>query len=316
MKPLGKDEIFDVLSSRYFYSGGSARWMFNYTKSRIDRYLREFCEKAPNRKDILDGTIGPTSSAATNYFFGSSRRGDGSDEYFLVSKRAVQILTESTGAAGFDALYRFADTLQNPSFEGWIVEADLFSQLESARRQSVDFNPRHITQYCAPVKVEAIEAWEHAKNKSRIQLLESATAKQETKKGERKRVRDIASKLVSKVTGNSIACRPTAWNQGGCDVFFVEFAGGTTIQLRFMQVTRGQTHTLNAGYMFSVIEFFENADYSVGAVAKNAGSFALGDVEATKFLETYNLFGANKAKWRGPQGAARYELFPSRSATY
>ena len=65
MKPLGKDEIFDVLSSRYFYSGGSARWMFHYTKSRIDRYLREFCEKAPNRKDILDGAIGPTSRQPT-----------------------------------------------------------------------------------------------------------------------------------------------------------------------------------------------------------------------------------------------------------
>ena len=85
MKPLGKDEIFDVLSSRYFYSGGSALWMFHYTKSRIDRNLREFCEKAPNRKDILDGAIGPTSRAATNDFFGSSRREDGSDEYFLVS---------------------------------------------------------------------------------------------------------------------------------------------------------------------------------------------------------------------------------------
>ena len=235
----------------------------------------------------------------------------------------MQILTEFTGVAGFDALFRFTDRLQNPLFEGWILEADLFSQLESARRQSVDFHPRHITRYCAPVKVETIQTWEQAKNKSRIQLLKSANAKQKTKI--RERVRDIASKLVSKVTGNSIACRPTAWNQQGYDVFYVEFAGGTTIHLRFMQVTRGRTLILKAGYINSVIEFFENADYSVGAVEvsflktlKKVGYFLLepGDDEATQFLQTYNFFGAKKKKWRGPEDAALYELIPSRSATY
>ena len=71
-KQLSKSEILEVLSSRYNYSGGSARWMFNYTKGQIEKELRTFCKSADNRQGILDGDIGPTSSAATNYFFGSS----------------------------------------------------------------------------------------------------------------------------------------------------------------------------------------------------------------------------------------------------
>ena len=322
MKHLSKTEILEVLSSRYNYSGGSARWMFNYPKSEIENELRTFCKSAANRQGILNGDIGPTSLAATNYFFGSSRMESGEAEYFLVSKRAVEILAEEAGgASSYEPLYRFADSLENPSFEGWIVEADLFSQLESARKQSSDFHPHNITQHCAPFKPEAIRSWEHSKNKNRVQVLRSKNAKEKTKKTELQRIKMIASNLLPQDSGKSMACKPTAWNQGGYDVFFVEFAGSdvSKICLRFGQVTKAMSHSLKGGYMFSVIDFFEAAGYKVESVEiaflltpKNVNIFTLAEVEGIDFLKEYGLFGAAPAKWQNSSDIAKYELQLSR----
>lgn len=96
----------------------------------MERLLRKYANSAPNRKSILDQTIGPTSNAATNYFFGSSRKENGETEYFLVSQRAVEILGEHSSV--YPVLYDFAKKLENPSFLGWIVEADFFSQVDKS----------------------------------------------------------------------------------------------------------------------------------------------------------------------------------------
>jgi len=129
LKSIPVDEILDCVASRYSLTGGSALWMFNYKREKIERLLRYFCDQAHNRNEILSGAIGPTSQAATNYFFGSSRKEDGSTEYFLVSKRAVAILGEATSGTAFAGLYRFAKRLENPSFMGWVVQADSFHQV-------------------------------------------------------------------------------------------------------------------------------------------------------------------------------------------
>ena len=91
--------------------------------------------------------------------------------------------------------------------------------------------------------------------------MNSKNSKEKTKKRERQRIEKIASTLLPEDPGKSIACKPTAWNQGGYDVFFVEIADrdASKIRLRFGQVTKAKTHSLKGGYMFSVIKFFEAA---------------------------------------------------------
>ena len=96
LKRIPPEDILALIFGRYEFSGGSARWMFNYTKKTIESHLKESCNRLSNRQAIQNGLIGPTSDAATNVFFGSSRKEDGSTEYFLVSKRAVEILAEVT----------------------------------------------------------------------------------------------------------------------------------------------------------------------------------------------------------------------------
>ena len=104
--------------------------MFNYTRDKIDILLKEYCNSTVNRTAVLNGEIGPTSHAATNYFFGSSEIQVGkqaSTEYFLVSKRAVDHLAQCGN--DYEFLNAFASKLENPSFGGWIVESNFFFKL-------------------------------------------------------------------------------------------------------------------------------------------------------------------------------------------
>jgi hypothetical protein len=142
-------DIFPLILSRYAYTGGSARWMFNYSKESIDDLFNEYCNSANNLSDILKEVIGPTSEASTNYFFGSSRTEKRGTEYFLVSKRAVEVLAEKTSGEAFKALYHFAEKLANPSFYGWIVEADFFSQVDKAQQSdSKEFKATTLSPKC------------------------------------------------------------------------------------------------------------------------------------------------------------------------
>lgn len=318
-KVLSDEDVEDLVQGRYDYSGGSARWMFNYTKQQIEKELRSYCDNAENRQSILNGDIGPTSKAATNYFFGSSKRSDGDPEYFLVSKRAVEILSEKTAGSSFETLYRFADSLENPSFVGWIVEADFFHQLDKARTESAEFRPRSLSARGAAFKPEAIHEWEHTCNKNRLLILDSKTARTKTKKAEEKRISGIVSKLITKIRGNSIVCKPTTWNQGGYDAFFVECVGDGILSLRFVQVTKGVSHDLKAEYMYSATMFFERAGFLVESIEiaflltpKNSSSFSLDAVNGIGFLSKYQVYGKGKVKWTGVEDISSYELTLSR----
>ena len=57
---LSKDEIFEAIGGRYKYSGGSARWMFNYSRRQIDGFLDTLCTNTNFRGAIARGEIGPT----------------------------------------------------------------------------------------------------------------------------------------------------------------------------------------------------------------------------------------------------------------
>jgi hypothetical protein len=48
--------------------------------------------------------------------------------YTVVSERATQILVEKKGSDAVQMLYAQARAIQNPSFFGWVVEADYFSR--------------------------------------------------------------------------------------------------------------------------------------------------------------------------------------------
>lgn len=326
-KTITPREILDIVKNRYEYSGGSARWMFNYTRITIDSKLDEYCQSSSNREAILKGDIGPTSSSSTNYFFGSSEKSNGKPEYFLVSKRAIEILGEQCKGSSYRVLYDFASRLENPSFVGWVVESDFFFQVDQARKTGTELSIKFISDTCDSLRPVGIEEWQHAKN-AKLRLTEEASQKVKVKKRAVQNIKNIARDFVPKKVGESIAGKPNAWNQGGYDAFFVENAGTSEdhrphIHLRFGQVTKGISHDLKAHFMHSVVLFFEKAGYVIDSVEiafilteHNSRSFQLSTVVGEHFLADYKRFGL-ATKWDvvDEHSIAKYELELSHART-
>ena len=296
-----QDDFRQMVASRYKYTGGSARWMFNYTTASVDAKLKEYCKHLSNRTAILNGDIGPTSSASSNFFFGSHKAADGTTEYFLVSQRAVELLREETDTSSFRTLYFHARKLQNPAFLGWVVEADFFEQLKqtSKKKECVSLRPEE--QQFLPA--ERIIKFDHTKNRNRLATLLASKTRAKTKKQVQTKVERIVADLIPRTVGVSVACTPVLWNQGGYDVFFIEASNEKHVRIRFGQITKGESHTFKGGYPFAVIKFFEAAGYVVDAVGftfilieENLHSFELSQIEGERFLNAYTMHGS-KDQW-------------------
>jgi len=294
--------VVDAITAKYRWSGGSARWMFNYLRVTIENKLREYCDKVANRKALLNQEIGPTSSFSTNHFFGSSRTVRNETEYFLVSQEAVRILSESMNRSTFESLYAFADRLENLAFVGWIVEADFFFQLGLAIRKKKPFDP----PFSLPLEPILEIDFDHTKCCNLLLAVRSATGRKRATQKKREKIKNIAKNFVSKK--GAIAAKPTRWNQGGYDVFFVQFVSGgesgVEIDIRFAQVTKGTKHGLKVGYLYSVLQFFREAGYVLHSVeiafiltSLNSVDFSVDGVEADNTLKEYEIFGGGGQKW-------------------
>lgn len=314
-KMLSKDEIFEAVRGRYKYSGGSARWMFNYSREQMDGLLDKHCQASSNRAAIADGRIGPTSEASTNYFFGSTLKEDGTTQYFLVSQRAVEKLFEHGETKAFEGLYRFAYQLQNPSFVGWVVEADFFYQVERAKNHTAPFHPQPLDGYQQklPERPLGTRVWQHTKNKN-LAGKAIKDKKMKVRKEAVQKLNRIVQNMVPGAVGAAYLCKPSAWNQGGYDAFFVQFAGSRTsaehvqvrghIHLRFIQVTKGKSHDLKLDYYISVIQCFHVAGYEVDSVEivfilteDNVSDFTLGDVHGPDLLKDCVVYGSENVKF-------------------
>ena len=135
--------------------------------------------------------------------------------------------------------------------------------------------------------------------------LKSTSARSKTKNKVRALVEKTILALLSLTQDTSVVAKPTVWNQGGYDVFFVERVAEQTkqIRLRFGQITKGKSHDLKGGFMYTVVQLFEEAGYMVDSVElafiltqENMDSFALGKVEGADFLKQYKRFNSQE-KW-------------------
>lgn len=232
-------------------------------------------------------------------------------------------------AQAYGVLYSFAEKLENPSFVGWTVESDFFFQVEQAVNQRVQIALRGISTHSKAVLPIALYDWKHTKNKNLVEVAVHQKTKKRAQNAALEQIKQIAVTMIPSKRNEAIACKPKTWNQGGYDVFFVEFKtrdtdGKTHINLRFMQITKGAGHDLKAEYLHSVILFFIQAGYVINSVEiafvltpDNASTFRLGSVTGNMFLTQFRVFGCAKM-WTtkvDETNIAKYELKPSKTHT-
>ena len=94
--------VEEIITQKYFVTGGSARWMFSLTREQTDFEIRASISDAKSVEDILDCHVGPESPLAKMRLYSSMLERDGPlplVEYAIVSERATQILVEEYGVS-------------------------------------------------------------------------------------------------------------------------------------------------------------------------------------------------------------------------
>lgn len=296
--------IHQVITQKFAYSGGSARWMLELSTPEIDVAIRQCLRECRNLDDLMTFSLGPESTVAKTHMYFSSAEGMQTDQavyfgdatvYSMVSERATVLAVKQHGRNGIKLLYQHAASLNNPSFLGWVVEADLMDRCTSGR---LELRTRYgsviiETQNGAPTEFD----YDYLSS-----ILEGAVAMEDgDAMDEEPEIISEMKKLVPG-KGETRACKPTAWNQGGYDVVFITVSehDEKRIVVRFGQVTKSDSHSLKLKFFAKFLEFLKAAHYTVDSVEiafivplSKINNFEVrkGQVESSGWLAHHTRYG-------------------------
>lgn len=232
--------VEEATARKYVYAGGSARWMMSETKQSMNDMIEDYLTECIGLEGLVDFTVGEESPFAKTHLYASSEDCHGRTVYSLVSQRATDLAIAKLGSAGTKRLYQHAIRLKNPSFLGWVVEADLMQRCSSG---ALFLEAKDGSQVKFSDKGEEPTEFDHTA------LLNGAP---------------IMPMIPPE--GKTRVCKPSSWNQGGYDVIFVSARKGNELSLRFGQVTKSATHSLKLHYFAEVVGFFIHAGHQIVSV--------------------------------------------------
>ena len=142
-----KDQL---VLSKYFYAGGCARWMFEFTYIKFLNDFTRHLTKVTNYALLFEGQTGEQNAVAVNHLRGltivPTATGVPEYKYFFISQYAIEELAKKCDDKRKFLInsYKKAVDTENPAFKGWVFEFDVDYQL------SVAFEKR--TEFCASIR--------------------------------------------------------------------------------------------------------------------------------------------------------------------
>ena len=114
-----------MIKAKYFYAGGSCRYMFCFNSADVMMKLHYAAEELSNAADT--DTIGVRSQLCVNRLFAMFRVSDMKRVTPLISRFAAMVIAEICGP---NKIRKFMSTIRessNPALNGWMVEVTFFS---------------------------------------------------------------------------------------------------------------------------------------------------------------------------------------------
>jgi hypothetical protein len=217
-----------ALNNKYVYAGGSARWMFGFPLADVRTDINFYIQKISAISNwFKDGFVGIRSDTSVSHLFSVNKDGKG----FIVSEYVGRRLSEYCEASFF-AQARLSDLCKrNPTFDGWIFEADFLYQVRIADNSGlplvVQRNFEHAT------------SWEAKERRSFYELKDIVTSETDTLE--------------------NVWYIPEKWNQACFDA--VHIRPGYCFS--FIQVTLAFTHSLKLVHIVNFLNRFEGKVKSV-----------------------------------------------------
>jgi hypothetical protein len=187
--------------------------MFGFDVETICCDIEKQIEKCVDFTKLVEDSSGPSSNVAINHL--RQKRGK---KHFIISNYVMRELVQKCERSFIKALTNVSLVHGNPSFDGWVFEMDFLIQ---------------IREMCNDV------------TKSTLELFHPKNSDVETWNGSGYQTFTEPAELEGVEIKDNTWLFPKKWNQGGYDA--VELVDSKTI--RFVQVTRGETHDLKLHYM-------------------------------------------------------------------
>jgi hypothetical protein len=226
----------EKLANKFFLAGGCARWMFGFSYGSALVDIDKQLAKSNDKQALSAGLQGHKAEGAVNHLIQRPRDG----KTFLVSEYVARCLSEDCELS----FVRLAATQAqgNPGFDGIVLEMDFLAQLRLARRINKTLTVKIGDSAEEEWRVLDFIPFTHPSDLQGIQLgFDEGSETFENK-----------FKL-----GDGFWLLPKLFNQGGYDAVQVEFPDSnqpTHIHVRFVQVTRSDTHTLKLQYMVALLK--------------------------------------------------------------
>lgn len=220
----------EKIEDKYCLAGGCARWMFERTVVQVIEEISSHISRIGADMNLLiNGLLGVRANNSISHLFSIYDK----DQVFLVSEYVTRMLSEKCEAS-FLVQASKTSLAMNPSFDGWILEADFLLQVRLAEKS------KGILVY--PDLDEKSEKWMVA---SRRQFLN---------------VSDIVIQPNERL--ENIWFIPSKWNQACYDAVQILPENA----FRFIQVTRALSHSLKLKYIVEFLNRFRHFTIPVNSI--------------------------------------------------
>lgn len=133
----------DAVTAKFYYFGGSARWLFSMNFDEATGDLANFAAAIVNAELVQRGLMGEQSETAVNHI--TSEYPPNSDlpiyrrmsRYELASKFLIEYIAREVGVSAIVAMYNSNWVRGNSSVRGFVFEWDILAQAKFARRIQV-----------------------------------------------------------------------------------------------------------------------------------------------------------------------------------
>ena len=218
----------DSLANKFFLGGGCVRWVLGMPAEVAIIDIDKHIERIENKEALLSGMQGAKAKGHVNHMVQRVARGT-----FLVSEYVTRSLADSCEKRFVAQAFVQSVKLENPSFDGWVLEMDFMMQLRLAQLNTAAIE--------VTIGDESKEDWKVPK---RIAFRDPNDL-----------VGNVIPQSVPEAKENLLGVTdgawlvPKRWNQGGYDAAQI-----LATSVRFVQVTRGSTHSLKLQYMRALID--------------------------------------------------------------
>jgi hypothetical protein len=208
---LTKEQKSSLLAAKYYFAGGSSRFMFSTRTEEVTEKLNRGLISVADISPYLYGDVGDRSPQVVNRLLGRLPHPKEKFDFrvFIISRYASLLFTKKMGPEKVLVYADYLASLRNPSLMGWIFEMLFFSVLRHRGVHLVDAkNQRMVWTKAEPLLFDP-----------------------------------LSFKFTEEATRNSVWYQPQKWNQGAYDAVFIALDDGG-YSVRFVQVASGDTHDL------------------------------------------------------------------------